>query len=47
MFLCNSFFQQELAKHIDDYTLTYDPDDPLEWSQVLNEIKSFIEVEYQ
>ncbi|XP_074603750.1 protein SCAI [Brevipalpus obovatus] len=34
---------RELAKHIDDYTLTYDPDDPLEWSQVLNEIKSFIE----
>ena len=24
--------------------MTYDPDDQLEWSLVLNEIKSFIEV---
>jgi len=35
---------QELAKQIDDYTVTYDPDDQLEWSLVLSEIKSFIEV---
>ena len=37
---------QELAKHIDDYTSTYEPDDPLEWSVVLTEIKLFIEVSY-
>jgi hypothetical protein len=35
---------KELAKQIDDYTVTYDPDDQLEWSLVLSEIKSFIEV---
>ena len=35
---------QELAKHIDDYTATYEPEDQLEWSLVLSEIKSFIEV---
>ncbi|XP_053214724.1 protein SCAI-like [Panonychus citri] len=34
---------RELAKHIDDYTSTYEPDDPLEWSVVLTEIKLFIE----
>lgn len=35
---------QELAKQIDDYSATYEPDDQLEWSLVLSEIKSFIEV---
>lgn len=35
---------RELAKHIDDYTATYEPDDQLEWNLVLSEIKSFIEV---
>ena len=38
------FFVQELAKHIDDYTATYEPDDQLEWSLVLGEIRAFIEV---
>lgn len=38
---------RELAKHIDDYTATYEPDDQLEWSLVLSEIKSFIEVCYK
>jgi Protein SCAI len=35
---------QELAKQIDDYTATYGPDDQLEWSLVLGEIRAFIEV---
>ena len=35
---------QELAKQIDDYTATYEPDDQLEWSLVLGEIRAFIEV---
>ena len=35
---------QELAKQIDDYTATYEPDDQREWSLVLGEIKAFIEV---
>lgn len=34
---------RELAKHIDDYSATYEPDDQLEWSMVLTEIKSFLE----
>ncbi|RWS28592.1 protein SCAI-like protein [Leptotrombidium deliense] len=34
---------RELSKHIDDYTATYEPDDQMEWSLVLSEIKSFIE----
>jgi Protein SCAI len=33
---------QELDKQIVDYTSTYEPDDQLEWSLVLEEIKSFI-----
>jgi len=37
---------RELAKHIDDYTATYEPDDQLEWNLVLSEIKSFIEVSF-
>jgi len=37
-------FVQELAKQIDDYTATYGPDDQLEWSLVLGEIRAFIEV---
>ncbi|XP_065352751.1 protein SCAI isoform X2 [Cloeon dipterum] len=32
----------ELDKQIVDYTSTYEPDDQLEWSLVLEEIKSFI-----
>ncbi|GFV61782.1 protein SCAI [Trichonephila clavipes] len=35
----------ELAKQIDDYTSTYEPEDQLEWSLVLGEIKSFIEAD--
>ena len=38
------FIYQELAKHIDDYTATYEPEDQLEWSLVLGEIRAFIEV---
>jgi len=37
---------QELAKQIDDYTATYGPDDQLEWSLVLGEIRAFIEVTF-
>ncbi|GIX84828.1 protein SCAI [Caerostris darwini] len=36
---------RELAKQIDDYTSTYEPEDQLEWSLVLGEIKSFIEAD--
>merc|ERR1719210_451166 len=36
---------RELAKHIDEYTATYEPDDQLEWSMVLSEIKAFIEAD--
>ena len=36
---------RELAKHIDEYTATYEPDDQLEWSLVQSEIKSFIEAD--
>ena len=36
---------RELAKHIDDYSITYEPDDQLEWSMVLTEIKSFLEAD--
>lgn len=32
----------ELDRHIADYTSTYEPDDQIEWSLVLDEIKSFI-----
>ncbi|XP_023244559.1 protein SCAI-like [Centruroides sculpturatus] len=36
---------KELAKQIDDYTATYEPEDQLEWSLVLGEIRSFIEAD--
>ncbi|EEC17464.1 conserved hypothetical protein [Ixodes scapularis] len=36
---------RELAKQIDDYTATYEPEDQLEWSLVLGEIKSFIDAD--
>uniref|UniRef100_T1J794 Protein SCAI n=1 Tax=Strigamia maritima TaxID=126957 RepID=T1J794_STRMM len=36
---------RELAKQIDDYTATYEPEDQLEWSLVLAEIKAFIEAD--
>ncbi|XP_046912223.1 protein SCAI [Dermatophagoides farinae] len=36
---------RELDKQIDDYTLTYDPEDQLEWKLVLDEIRSFIEAD--
>ncbi|XP_023244550.1 protein SCAI-like, partial [Centruroides sculpturatus] len=36
---------RELAKQIDDYTATYEPEDQLEWSLVLGEIRSFIEAD--
>lgn len=32
----------ELDRHIADYTATYEPDDQLEWSLVLDEIKGFV-----
>lgn len=38
-------FYQELDKQIVDYTSTYEPDDQLEWSLVLEEIKSFIKAD--
>ena len=43
LYLFNSSVQ-ELAKQIDEYTATYGPDDQLEWSLVLGEIRAFIEV---
>lgn len=33
---------QELDRHVADYTATYEPDDQLEWSLVLDEIKAFV-----
>ena len=36
---------RELSKHIDEYTATYEPEDQLEWSLVLGEIKAFIEAD--
>ncbi|CAG0888666.1 unnamed protein product, partial [Cyprideis torosa] len=36
---------RELAKHIDDYTTTYEPEDQLEWSLVLGEIRAFMEAD--
>lgn len=33
----------ELDRHISDYTSTYEPDDQIEWSLVLEEIKGFIQ----
>lgn len=44
MFVLVNVCVQELAKQIDDYTATYGPDDQLEWSLVLGEIRAFIEV---
>ena len=34
---------KELANNIDEYTSTHEPEDQLEWSLVLGEIKSFLE----
>ncbi|KAK3853647.1 hypothetical protein Pcinc_039823 [Petrolisthes cinctipes] len=36
---------RELSKQIDEYTATYEPEDQLEWSLVLAEIKSFIDAD--
>ncbi|GFR60147.1 protein SCAI [Elysia marginata] len=36
---------RELAKQIDDYTGTYEPEDQMEWNLVLGEIKAFIEAD--
>ncbi|XP_059146296.1 protein SCAI-like [Physella acuta] len=36
---------RELAKQIDDYTGTYEPEDHMEWNLVLGEIKAFIEAD--
>jgi len=36
---------RELSKQIDEYTTTYEPEDQLEWSLVLGEIKAFIEAD--
>lgn len=38
-------FVQELSKQIDEYSSAYEPDDQLEWSLVLAEIKTFIEAD--
>ena len=40
-----SFLFKELSKYVDEYTTTYEPDDQLEWSLVLGEIKSFLEAD--
>lgn len=42
-FVLRSF--KELSKYVDEYTSTYEPDDQLEWSLVLGEIKSFLEAD--
>ena len=34
---------RELSSQIDDYVSSYEPEDQLEWSIVLSEIKMFIE----
>lgn len=36
---------RELARHIDEYTASYEPDDQLEWALVLAEIKAFIDAD--
>ncbi|XP_014664442.1 PREDICTED: protein SCAI-like [Priapulus caudatus] len=36
---------RELSRQIEDYTATYEPDDQLEWSLVLGEIKGFVEAD--
>jgi len=36
---------RELAKNIDEYNATYEPDDQMEWSLVLGEIKAFIDAD--
>ena len=45
LFYIDIFLSQELSKHVDEYTSTYEPDDQLEWSLVLGEIKSFLEAD--
>ena len=36
---------RELAKNIDEYVNTYEPEDQLEWNMVLGEVKGFIEAD--
>lgn len=36
---------KELDKQILEYGATYDPDDQLEWSLVVDEVKAFIQAE--
>lgn len=36
---------RELAKHIDEYNNTYEPEDQVEWGVVLNEVKAFIDAD--
>lgn len=36
---------QELSRLVEDYVNRYDPEDQLEWSQILNEIKAFVEAD--
>ncbi|VEL28017.1 unnamed protein product [Protopolystoma xenopodis] len=36
---------REFAKQIDDYTAVYDPEDHLEWTMVVQEIRDFIEAD--
>jgi len=36
---------RELSKQIDEYTTTYEPEDQLEWSLVLGEIRAFVEAD--
>lgn len=35
----------ELDKQIADYTSTYEPEDQMEWTVVLDEIKSFVKAD--
>ena len=35
---------KELQTQIEDYTLTYEPEDQMEWSLVVGEINAFLEV---
>ena len=45
MIILSYFPARELAKHIDEYNSTFDPEDRVEWSLVLLEVKAFIEAD--
>lgn len=36
---------RELSRHVDDYKKTYEPDDVIEWTLVLSEIRAFMDAE--